>query len=297
MIDLSIIIVSYNTKETTKQCLDKLQEALSAAGIKAEIIIADNSSTDGSVEMLKEVESQSASWRIKFKIILNKENLGFSKANNKALKIAEGKYILFLNSDVLIQNLNFEDLLYYLNKNSDVGALTVKVVLPSGKLDLASHRGFPTIWRSFAYFTKLGKLFSKIPLLSKYFCGYHLLNFDLNSIHEVEAISGAFYLTRKKILDNTGGFDEQFFMYGEDLDLSYQIKKMGYRIIYYPLFNVVHLKYQSGLKKGNKKTKTKTKIYFYDAMKLFYKKHFAAKNPEIANRLIYFFISLKKIIS
>lgn len=301
MIDLSIIIVSYNTRDTTHQCLDQLVDALSLSeNIAAEIIVVDNASTDGSVAMLKTVESQKVhkvKSRLQSKVIQNNENLGFSKANNEGLAVAEGQYILFLNSDAFIRNVNFDDLIYYLNKNPDVGALTVKIKLPDGQIDMASHRGFPTIWRALTYFSKLENSLGKLPAFASLFGGYHLLQYDLNTIHEVDAISGAFFLTRKDLLTKVGGFDTSFFMYGDDLDLCYQIKNLGYKIIYYPLFTVLHLKYQSGLKNQNKTTRSKTKQYFFDAMRLFYDKHFAQKNNRLINQLVYFFINLKKKLS
>lgn len=304
MVDLSILIVSYNTKQTTAKCIEKLTKALQQSShISAEIIVVDNNSTDGSIQQIRNAVSDDRQKKLKMenynvnlKIIENNKNLGFGRANNEGLTVAEGKYILFLNSDVFLQNIHFEDLLYYMNKNPHVGALTVKVTLPDGKIDMASHRGYPTIWRSFTYFSKLEHIFGKTPYLSQLFGGYHLLSFNLNSIHEVEAISGAFFLTRKNILDQTGGFDTRFFMYGEDIDLCCQIAQMGYKIMYYPLATVLHLKYQSGLKKKGEKVKSKTKEYFYDAMRLFYDKHMAQKNRAVLNYLVYFFIHLKKKI-
>lgn len=297
MVDLSIIIVSYNTCELIKQCIDALLSSLkSTPALPVEIIIVDNGSTDESVEMLKKYTLPISlhTKNVTFRTIFNSENLGFSKANNMALEQASGTYILFLNSDVLIQDVNFEDLIYYLNKNPEVGVLTVKVTLPDGHVDWASHRGTPTLWRSFAYFTKLEKLFAHIPKVTKIFGGYHLKYLDINTIHEIDSPSGAFYLTRKNILDKTNGFDTRFFMYGEDLDLSHRIKEMGFKIIYYPLFTVLHLKYKSGIKRGIKKTETNTRNYFYEAMKIFYDKHFGAQNSHMKNRLVHFFIDLKK---
>lgn len=301
---LTIIIVSYNTKNTTKKCLDRLANCLSKhPKVSSEIIVVDNASSDSSVTMLTNYQKMIASDKsvkknnISFKLILNSDNLGFGQANNLAITTASGKYILFLNSDVFVDALNFEDLLYYMDKNPDVGGLTVKVVLPNKKVDLASHRGFPTLWRSFTYFSGLEKLFTKVPKLSNVFGGYHLLHLGFDSIHEIDSPTAAFYLTRKKILDKMGGFDTAFFMYGEDLDLSYRIKEAGYKIIYYPLYSVLHLKYQSGLRRGLKKTERKTKQYFYDSMKIFYDKHYADKNAKILNNIAYFLIDLKRKLS
>ena len=170
----------------------------------------------------------------------------------------------------------------------------MSVRLENGRLDWASHRGFPTVWNAFTYYSGLEKIFSPWPLLSKFFGGYHLTHLDLNTIHEIDSPNAAFYLTRMSILDEIGGFDTSFFMYGEDLDLSYRIKKLGYKIIYYPLFQVTHLKYQSGLKRGVKKTEVETKGHFYEAMKIFYDKYFAPQGGSLKNKLVHFFIDMKK---
>lgn len=296
MTDLSIILISYNTKIMTKKCIDSLLISLkNSPRVKFEIIVVDNASTDRSIDMIKKYQKRLNNKVIK--TIFNSTNLGFAKANNKAISITSGKYILFLNTDVIIKDLAFDDLLYYLNKNPEIGALTVKVILPNGKIDWACHRGFPTIWSSFTYFSKLEKLFKNIPRLSKIFGQYHLTHLDLNTIHEIDSPSGAFFLTRKDIIDKIGGFDTKFFMYGEDLDLSFRIKKLGYKIMYYPIFSVVHFKYLSGFKKRKKTIKYKTKNHFYQAMKIFYDKHFAKKNGKIINKLIHFFIDLKQKLS
>jgi GT2 family glycosyltransferase len=213
------------------------------------------------------------------------------------LAAASGRYILFLNSDIIVENVNFSDLVYYMDKNKNVGILTISVVLENGQLDMASHRGFPTVWNSFTYFTRLEKIFSKIPKLSKYFGGYHMTHLSLNSIHEIDSPSGAFYFTRKDIMDKVGGFDTRFFMYGEDLDLSFRIRKLGFIAVYYPLFKVIHLKYKSGLKRGLQKTESKTKSHFYDAMKIFYDKHFAQNSNPLKNRFVHFFIDVKSKFS
>lgn len=292
---LSVIILSYNTQETTKQCLDSLIKSLN--GINCEIIVVDNGSTDGSVKVIQNLKLKIQNENVKFKVILNQKNLGYPKGNNQGLKIATGKYILFLNSDAIIKQVHFKQLFQYLDARNDVGVLTVRVTLPNGTLDKASHRGFPTIWNAFCYFFKLETVFRKIPLLNKIFGGYHLVYKDLNSIHEIDSPSGAFYLTRKTILDKVKGFDETFFMYGEDLDLSYRIKQLGYIVLYYPLDHVVHLKYASGLNKNCEETKKRIKESFYQAMKIFYQKHYHSKHPYLINKLIYILIDIKKFIS
>jgi len=228
-------------------------------------------------------------------IFLNKANLGFGKANNIGLKKSKGKYILYLNSDAMISDIDFRDLIRVMEMENNIGALTVKVVLSNGEIDPASHRGFPTLWNSFTYFLGLERLFFYVPLLNKIFGGYHLVNLNLNNIHQVDVITGAFLLSKKEILDKIGGFDEDYFAYGEDIEMAFQIKKLGYKIIYYPLWKVLHLKSVSGLKKKrNEVVRKRTSVYFFDSMKIFYNKHYSQNHWWLINKLVFLAIDYKK---
>lgn len=289
MVYLSIIVVSYNTAELTLACLNSVVTSIKNHPIQAEVIVVDNDSTDQSVSRLKSYRLHG----VGFKFIENKLNVGFGKANNIGLKKAEGKYILFLNSDTLLDNVNFLKLISVMDEDEKIGVLTVRVNLENGKIDPASHRGFPTIWRSFTYFSKLEQLTKHIPVLNRIFGGYHLAHLNLETTHEIESPSGAFFLTRKSILDKLGGFDEKFFMYGEDLDLSMRIKKLGFKILFYPSQHIIHLKGKSGMKNNDTKVKVQTSTHFYDAMKIFYDKHYATTNPKIINTLVHWAISLR----
>lgn len=291
MTSLSIIIVSFNTKDITEKCLLSLIKNFAKYPLNYEIIIIDNSSKDGSSEMLLDLEKKYLS---QLHVFLSKKNLGFGKGNNFGLKKSQGKYILYLNSDAMVTDIDFRDLIKLMELKKDVGALTVKVVLPTGEIDPASHRGFPTLWRSFTYFLGLEKIFKSIPLLNKLFGGYHLVNLNLNEIHEVDVITGAFLFTKRKIVDTFGGFDKDYFAYGEDIEMAFQIKKMGYKIIYYPLWQVLHLKSVSGLKKKNSDIRKKTSFYFYDSMKIFYQKHYEKDHNWLINQLVYLTIDIKR---
>ena len=296
---ISVIIPSYNTKDITLTCLNSLDVLLRAdvnIGVSFEIYIVDNASQDGSAEAVHSFILNKNNNRISYRIIPLPVNLGFSKANNVALKEVRGTYVLFLNSDVMVNEIDFKKLISYFDASTNVAALTVKVSLADGRIDPASHRGFPTIWRSFCYFSKLEYILGKMPILNVFFGGYHLMDKNLKTIHEIDSPSGAFYLVRKSILDTTGGFDEKFFMYGEDLDLAYRIKEKNYSVIYYPGFEVVHLKYQSGLQK-DKKVARAIKRHFYEAMEIFYKKHYEPKYNFVVNSLVYLLINLKEIFS
>ncbi len=299
MPQLSIIILSYNTKGVTKQCLDGLIKCFEEQkSVTGEIIVVDNASHDGSVEMLKQYQQSQLPLSISLELILNKKNVGYPKGNNQGIQKAKGEFILLLNSDAIIQKIDFQELFEYLRSHKDVGALTVRLILPNGTIDPASHRGFPTIWNSFCYFTGLEKILGPIFFIGKFFGGYHLTHKNLNTMHEIDSPTGAFYLSPAEVMRQVGGFDDKnFFLYGEDLDLSYRIKEKGYKIIYYPKFLVLHLKHTSGLKKKNSSVQNQSKEYFYKAMKIFYKKHYEKIHSQFINTLVYFAIDFKKKIS
>ena len=295
MPDLSVIVLSYNTKKLTLNTLTKLYKSLKSSNINSEIVIVDNGSVDNSIEMLNRFKDARSYENIVIKTIFNKKNMGYPKGNNQGIEISSGRNILFYNSDVIVENINWKDLIHFFDNSHEVGALTVKVLLTNNKIDPASHRGFPTVWNSFCYFSKLERVFGKIPGFNRLFGGYHMTYKSLNKIHEIDSPSGAFYLTRKKILDTVDGFDDKtFFLYGEDLDLSFRIKELGFKVLYYPKYSVLHLKSVSGLKKKDARIKNKTKDYFYDAMKSFYKKHYQSKYPNFISKIVYFFIDLKR---
>lgn len=294
MIDLTIVIVSYNTATITLNCIRSIIKSLSEnSETSYEIIVVDNHSQDDSQAQISRLR-QGDGRQIEIKTIFNKKNVGFARANNQAAEFAKGRYLLFVNSDVIINRINTSRLITLFNQDKSIGALTVKLIRPNGKIDPACHRGFPSLWRSFCYFSKLEKCFGQLPVLNRIFGGYHLTYLDKNTVHEIDSPSGAFYLTRKKLFDEIKGFDENFFMYGEDLDLSYRIKNHGYKIIYYPLDEVTHLKYQSGLSGDDSDHQKKIRDYFYQAMILFYQKHYARKYPKRFNLLIYSLINYEK---
>ncbi len=289
MISLSIIIVSFNTRQVTYKCLVSLKNNLKKYPLDYEVIIVDNGSIDESPQMLNSLASK---WN-SLKVVLSKKNLGYGKGNNLGLEQSKGKYILYLNSDAIVSDIDFNDIINLFKTKKDLGALTVKVVLPTGEVDPASHRGLPTLWRSFCYFFGLEKIFKAVPFLNKIFGGYHLVNLNLKEIHEIEVPTGAFLFARKDLIDRIGGFDKDYFAYGEDIEMAYQIRKLGYKIIYYPLWKVLHLKSVSGLKKTNLKIRKKTNFHFYDSMKIFYRKHYAKDHSWLTNSLVYLVINLK----
>ncbi len=257
-VDLSIIIVNYNVKEFLQNLVHSLQKAL--IGISHEIIVVDNASNDGSVEFIKNKFPQ-------ITLITNKTNLGFSKANNIGLKHAKGKFILLINPDTIVREDTVSKMIDFMNSHPEVGLAGCKILNPDGSLQLACRRSFPGPWTSFCKVTGLSTLFPK----SKLFARYNLTYLDENLTYEVDAISGSFMMMKKEVYDKVGGFDEQFFMYGEDLDLCYRIQKSGYKVYYFSETQIIHYKGESTKRSNLDETK-----YFYDAMHLFVKKHFSS---------------------
>lgn len=267
--DLSVVIVNYNVKFFLQQCLESVFAA--SHHINIEVFVVDNNSSDGSTELIKQ----------KFpKVILieNKDNLGFSKANNQALKQAKGKYVLLLNPDTIVEEETFDKVVEYMNQNPQAGALGVKMIDGKGHFLPESKRGLPYPSTSFYKLSGLSRLFPKSKIFNKYHLGY-LSN---DEIHEVEVLSGAFMLLRMSALEKTGLLDETFFMYGEDIDLSYRITKAGYTNIYYPHTKIIHYKGES-----TKKDSINYVIVFYKAMIIFAKKHFALNRAMFYSLLIY----------
>lgn len=260
-IRLSIIIVNYNTYSLTKQTIDSVINQCNS--FKYEILLIDNASTDGSIRQLKEdfIDQQDF-----IHIIENNANLGFGKANNIGMKASWGDYILLLNSDTVVVDDCLEKCLDYIEQNEMIGVLGCKVVLGDGSLDHACKRGFPTPKASLYYFLKLDK---KNP---KKYGLYDALHLGEDEVGEVDALMGAFMLMPRKVLDEVGLFDEDYFMYGEDIDLCYRIKSAGYKVLYYPEARIIH--YKGG---SSKKRRTKVIYDFHHAMWIFYRKHYYKK--------------------
>jgi GT2 family glycosyltransferase len=221
-------------------------------------------------------------------LIENKQNVGFSKANNQAMRIAAGRYILLLNSDTIIQPETLRIMLDFMENHSRVGASGCKILLPDGFLDKACKRGFPTPSASFYYAFGFSKLFPKNPKYNQYQLGY--LNPDQE--YPIDCLVGAFMLVRRETIDQVGMLDEEFFMYGEDIDWCYRIKEAGWEIYYYPRTTIIHYKGASSRKKPYKI------IYeFHKAMFLFHKKHYKHKYSSVVNGLVYLGIFVKLLIS
>ncbi|NMF04267.1 glycosyltransferase family 2 protein [Clostridium beijerinckii] len=279
---LSIIIVNYNTYTLTKQTIDSIIKE--DHYFDYEIILVDNASSDGSINKLQD-KFKNIVISKKLHIIINKDNLGFAKANNIGVKFARGKYILLLNSDTVLKENCLEKCIVRMEKDKNIGALGCKVILANGELDHACKRGFPTPKASLYYFLKLHK---KNP--SKY-GQYEALHLGEDDIGEVDSITGAFMLMSKLVFDEVGGLDEDFFMYGEDIDLCYKIKECGYKILYYPEAKIIH--YKGG---SSKKKRSRVIYNFHEAMWIFYKKHYMKKYSFIVTLIVYCGIKMKYLI-
>jgi N-acetylglucosaminyl-diphospho-decaprenol L-rhamnosyltransferase len=265
---LSIIIVNYNVRYFLEQCLCSVEKAVRAAlpsGPGAEIIVVDNHSSDGSAEELPARFPQ-------VQFILNDDNKGFGAANNQAIGRARGEYILFLNPDTILPEDCFSVCLAFMRSNPQAGAAGVRMIDGSGLFLKESRRGFPTPWVAFCKLTGLTSIFPRSPL----FAGYYLGGIIPVKDHPSPILSGAFMFVRKEALDKTGGFDERFFLYAEDIDLSYRIEQAGYTN-YFIADSILHFK-------GESTPRDEVHIkYFYRAMSLFRRKHFSSPGSRLFN--------------
>ena len=276
---LSVIIVNFNVKHFLEQCLCSVQKAI--LGMQAEIIVVDNNSSDNSVEYLG----------LRFPtvhFIANKENAGFAKGCNIGLSNACGKYILFLNPDTIVPEECFKKCIDFFNSNPQVGALGIKMLDGSGKFLKESKRAFPSPMTSLYKLFGLSNLFPRSKKFSKYHLGY----LDENENNEVDVLAGAFMMIKKEVLDKVGSFDETFFMYGEDVDLSYRIQKAGYKNYYFSGSSIIHFKGESTRKGSMNYVRM-----FYTAMSVFVRKHYGGSRAGIFNMLIHIAIWFRACLS
>ncbi|MCL1942820.1 MAG: glycosyltransferase family 2 protein [Candidatus Azobacteroides sp.] len=252
---LSIVIVNYNVKYFLEQCL--LSVIRASINIESEIFVVDNCSDDFSFSYLVPRFPQ-------VNFIGNSENVGFSKANNHAIQRCKGEYILLLNPDTVVGEHVFEHVCQFMDEHEDAGGVGVKMINGEGLFLPESKRGFPTPWTSFCKIFGISSLFP----MSKLFGKYHLRYLCENQIHEIDVMAGAFMMLRKKTLDKCGLLDETFFMYGEDIDLSYRITLSDYKNYYLPEI-IIHYKGES-----TKKDDAKYVKIFYHAMLIFFQKHY-----------------------
>ena len=276
---LSVIIVNYNVKYFLEQALHSVYKALE--GIQGEVFVVDNNSADGSCEMVKRKFPQTI-------LIENKQNTGFSVANNQAIRLAKGKYVLLLNPDTVVEEDSFKQCIQFMDTHEDAGALGVKMIDGKGKFLPESKRSLPTPQVAFYKMFGFASVFPK----SKRFGRYHLGFLSNDKVHEVEVLSGAYMFIRKATLDKIGLLDEDYFMYGEDIDLSYRITLGGYKNYYFPDTTIIHYKGES-----TKKTSVNYVFVFYRAMIIFAQKHYSQKHASLFSLLISVAIYIRAGIS
>ncbi len=266
--DLSIIILNYNTKDLLRTCLKSVFG--SQTSFKLEVLVADNGSTDGSLGMVKSEFPQ-------VKIVANQANLGFARGNNAALKVATGRYCLLLNSDTEVRPSTFDLCIKKMDSDPQVGILGCKVLLPNGKLHEACRRRFPNPANAFLRLFGFRKLSS-----------YNYQNVSVDQEMEVDSVVGAYLMIRKNVMDQIGLLDEQFFMYGEDLDWCWRAKEAGFKVLYYPKAEITHYLYGSA-----KSVKFKSVVWAHQAMQIFYAKHYASGHNWLFNQVVYLGIKLR----
>ncbi|WP_073112388.1 glycosyltransferase [Hymenobacter daecheongensis] len=274
---LSVIIVNYNVCYFLEQALLSVQKAVAKLGAPAEVFVVDNNSVDGSVAMV----------RARFPeviLIENKANPGFSKANNQAMRVAQGEYVLLLNPDTVVEEDTFRACCDFMDAHPDGGGLGVTMLDGQGKFLPESKRGLPTPLVAFYKIFGLASLFPK----SRTFGRYHLGFLPNDQNHEIEVLSGAFMLMRKAALDQVGLLDEDYFMYGEDIDLSYRLLQGGWKNYYFAGTRIIHYKGES-----TKRTSVNYVFVFYRAMVIFARKHFAPERAGTFSLLINFAIWLR----
>ena len=273
---VSIVIINFNTKDMTEQCIKSI---ISSTKCEFEIIIVDNST---------KIEEKFTS-DLPFVTVINAENKGFGHACNIGMRDSCGDFYLMLNSDTIVHDYAIDTCLEYISEHSNVGAIGCRTMLADGTLDHNCKRGLPTPEASLYYLLGLDKKYPNSPKYAR----YHATFLDENKINEVEVLSGSFMMLRASVIAEIGGFDEDYFMYCEDVDLCYRISFSGYKLIYLPTAEITHLKGQSGLNTKNRKVIG----YFHKSMLIFYNKHYKKKYNIFVTFAVYIGIHAKMLFS
>jgi len=302
MTSLSVVILNFNAGKYLKKTIQSLKKAYhedkkqKSSYQIVKVVVVDNASNDNSADFLK----KESDWGFEIKLIETSRNLGFSGGNNVGAEeavIDKPDLVLFLNPDTLVLPQALAQTTSFLASRSQVGAVTAKLVLEGGQADEASHRGFPTPWRAFCYFTGLRSAFPK----SRLFAGYSLGNkLDNPEPHEIDACSGAFLMVKTSLGQKLGWWDEDYFLYGEDLDFCYRIKSVGKKIYFLPQAKIIHYwgissgikKHSASVSRATKETRLTSSKASIEAMRIFYRKHFFGKYPLALRWLVQGGISL-----
>lgn len=274
--DVSVVIVHFETPQLLLQCLRALHAGRGAVRLQAMVI--DNASRafdSGAVE-------RALPGTI---IIRNERNEGFAAAANRGLRAATGRYVLLLNADTIVAPDTVTQMVRYMDERTDVGASTARLVMEDGRLDLACRRSFPTPARALYRMTWLSRLFPR----SRRFGQYNLTYLDEHQEADIDAPCGAFMLVRHEVVEQVGLLDERYFMYGEDLDWAYRIKRAGWRITYTPVTTVTHVKRAS-----SRHARRRTIRAFYQAMRIFYRQYYEHEQPRWLTWLVYRAIDMRE---
>jgi GT2 family glycosyltransferase len=274
-VDLSIIIVNFNTREILRHCLRSILGQ--DHGISIQVVVVDNASKDNSVAMVRK-EFPGAI------LLENDENEGFSAGNNRGLPYCTGEFILLLNSDTIVLAGALQDMVTFARQHPDAGILGCKLVRPDGELDWACRRGFPT--PMVAIFKFLG--FHRLVPRSRLFGRYNMTYLDPDQTYEVDSVVGAFMMIRRRVIEVVQGLDEDFFMYGEDLDMCFRAKQAGFKVFYVGENQIIHIKGAS-----SRKESFRMNYHFHRAMILFHRKHFRHRYPALVNTMTYAGIGLR----
>ncbi|MBD3279713.1 MAG: glycosyltransferase [Candidatus Pacebacteria bacterium] len=282
---LTLIILNYNTQFWLKKTLTSLNKHYrQKTQTKLSTVVVDNASEDQSVAMVK----KEFPW---VKLMALPKNLGYATANNLALKKVQTDYCMLLNSDVeFTAATKLDQLIKFLADNPKIAVITPRVELENGKLDWACHRGEPTPWASLTYFAKLEKLCPQRPSCAQYHQKYK----DLNTIHEIDACSGAAMMVKTAAMKKVGFLDERFFIYAEDLDWCKRFRDAGYQVAYHPLVKIIHHKYKAGLESRDAHVSFETKRHFYNTMLQYYDKHYREHYPELVRWLLRVVLFIKR---
>lgn len=274
---LSIIIVNFNTCQLAKQTIDSIFS--SEFKEDYEIILVDNSTKSTEKSRIEDSRVR----------IVYCSNKGFGNACNIGVENSSGEYVLLLNSDTILEKSTLTKAVRYMRENNRADIVGIKILLKNGKLDSGCKRGFPTPLASLFYFTRLDKIFPQ----SRKFGAYHQTFISENETAEVECISGAFMLMKKETFLATGGFDEEFFMHGEDIDFCFRAKEKGYKTVYFAGATMTHLKGQSSLKTSSQPVLKS----LYQSMWLFYRKHYYSKYSKVVSLVVFGSIKIKYWVS
>lgn len=272
---VSAVINNYNTKDTLRECLTNLTINNYE---NMEVIVFDNASPDGAAQMVKTEFPQ-------VNLISSPENKGISFGYNRAFEVVTGDYVMYLGSDSFPKKEVIVGIITYMDQFPQVGLSTAKLVTRDGSLDMDAHRGFPTPWTALTHFSKLNKVFKHSKLFNGYFREYE----DFKHPHEIDACISHFMFVPKKVIEEIKGWDEDYFVFGEDIDFCYRIKESGYKIMYLPQFEVLHYKgtgigirkTTATLSKEGLDTKIRMTKAQTNAMRIFYSKHYKSKFPKI----------------